>query len=98
MKPSSPKNQNVIHLDQMRTNNQGVVDSLDRFKPKGLCANCKLHKATMIYTNSTMDMVHGSYAFWCECCILKMQIQHAEERAKALPELKIKLQNTNCEE
>lgn len=39
-----------------------------------------------------MAMTHGFVQMWCEVCVLTKQIEHAEERAALLPELRARLE------
>jgi hypothetical protein len=55
------------------------------------CANCGEREGTEKWTESSVALAHGMYVMWCEPCVLKGQIKHAEERAAALPELRGRL-------
>lgn len=66
---------------------------IDLWKPKGLCQKCHKHKATDTFTNSTMDLIHGMYEYWCRCCVLKEQLAHAQAMIKAIPQIKKDLRN-----
>lgn len=48
-----------------------------------------LHLATVKWGDA-MEFNHGGGQFWCEHCALDAQIKHAEDRAKALDDLKAK--------
>lgn len=66
----------------------------------GTCANCGKHKATThwVRTGGILDLVHGAYEDWCECCCLKFQLEYAKERAAAIPDIERKLAEVQCEE
>jgi hypothetical protein len=68
-----------------------MEQTIDQFTPNGNCTNCLSHKATILWTASDFEMVHGQYTFWCECCATKAQIEHIEKAMIQLPELKAKL-------
>lgn len=65
------------------------------------CQNgdCK-HKATevpWIGLGSVLDLIHGNYTYWCECCMVKAQLEHAEKLAARIPKLKAELE-TACQQ
>jgi hypothetical protein len=68
-----------------------IEQKMKQFIPTGNCANCLSHKATIVWTNSSFEMVHGQYLYWCECCAIKAQIQHIEEGIVQLDSLKAEL-------
>lgn len=59
--------------------------------PQGMCQHCNLRPAADVFAESTSAMVHGSYEFWCEICVLETQIGHAKERAAAIPAMETRL-------
>lgn len=68
------------------------VDATERAEQT--CANCGKHKGTIRWGEGPIAAVHGLFAWWCECCALKAQIAHAEERARELENMKIRLAET----
>ena len=49
--------------------------------PKGaICANCEQHLATEFWIGKgdMISVIHGAYSYWCKCCALSAQINHAE--------------------
>lgn len=75
-------------------------DTPNRFPNEitGLCTNCNLHKATTYWTGdrSAIDISHGHYTIWCECCALKTQIEHMKKLANKLAETEDRLRNVVC--
>lgn len=55
------------------------------------CANCKEREGTKKWGEGGTMIARGYYSMWCEVCVLKKQIEHAEERAAALPDLQARL-------
>ena len=69
--------------------------------PEGaVCANCKVHAATGVWIGEEggLAWVHGAGVPWCECCMLKYQVDYAEKRAADLPGLRTKLEEVECKE
>ncbi len=69
-------------------------------RSKGLCTNCLKHKHNgipWVGDGGVMGFVHGAYTYWCDCCVLKEQIKHAEEQVKRLRELRQKYNKLNCD-
>ncbi len=63
--------------------------------PPGIdCKNCGDREASVKWTGDggVLALVHGAWQPWCSICVLKTQIEHAEERAAALPELRRELE------
>jgi hypothetical protein len=60
---------------------------------KEKCQNCGEKRELSIWVGEggMLAYTHGSYQMWCKKCILKAQLEHAEEEAKRIPKLKIKL-------
>jgi len=56
-----------------------------------VCVKCKIREATKL-VGDAMVLNHGGGSWWCEVCLLEAQIAHAEERAAALPDLRLKLE------
>jgi hypothetical protein len=73
------------HLSLVVAHVSGVVMSK--------CENCGERPGTRKWLGEggAVDLVHGFYSMWCEVCVLKEQIKHAEERAAALPEMRARL-------
>ena len=63
-----------------------------------VCANCNKHKGTQNWVGEggMMEMVHGNYSIWCDCCALKAQIKYAEDAVDRLKELKKKIKKVKC--
>ena len=59
------------------------------------CKNCKNRKATTLWIDDdqafSLAMSHGCAQEWCELCILKVQLEHAENLAITIPDLKRKI-------
>ena len=53
------------------------------------CQHCGKHEATIKWVGEggVMDFVHGNYKDICQCCSLKMQLEHAKAMAARIPEL-----------
>ena len=51
------------------------------------------HEAKSAWTGDEgiMGAIHGAWTPWCECCMLKAQIEHANKAAERLPKLVEKL-------
>ncbi len=45
-----------------------------------------------------MLMVHGGGAQWCQVCVVTAQLEHAKERAKAIPDLERQLIESKSEQ
>ncbi len=58
--------------------------------PKRLCAVCEKREATELI-GDIFVLNHGGGKWWCLPCLLRKQIEHAEARAAALPELRARL-------
>lgn len=58
-----------------------------------ICQNCGENEATQRWVGEggVLGLIHGAYEHWCEVCVLTAQIDHAEERAALLPELRARL-------
>lgn len=54
-----------------------------------VCQNCHERIATVDWAGDggVMSYVHGQYQRWCKLCALKAQLDHARERAAAIPDL-----------
>jgi hypothetical protein len=61
--------------------------------PGTLCASCGLHPGTVKWVGNggAMNLIHGFYEMRCKGCVLRAQIESAEERAAALPGLRSEL-------
>jgi hypothetical protein len=60
--------------------------------PGDICARCLTRQGTEIWTEGTMAYIHGAYQMYCKVCVLTCQIQHAKERAAAIPEMERELE------
>ena len=67
----------------------------DEIPASAMCQNCTGHQATVIFVpdGGILDAMHGSYYYWCECCVLKAQIGYSEKMAARLPQLKADLES-----
>lgn len=54
------------------------------------CFNCGDRPGTVRWGDS-LAVTHGGVQWWCDVCALTVQIEHAEERAARLPELRQRL-------
>ncbi|MDE2104780.1 MAG: hypothetical protein KGL39_46515 [Patescibacteria group bacterium] len=52
-----------------------------------LCQHCGKREATQNFTTDGTAFSHGWMQRWCDICVLEVQVKHARERARALPEL-----------
>lgn len=55
------------------------------------CAKCHEREGTQKFGESGTMIARGFYEMWCERCVLLTQIEHAEQRAAVLPELRARL-------
>jgi hypothetical protein len=62
---------------------------------KSLCACCHKRPGTKRWVGEggAMALSHGFYEMWCEGCVLRKQIEHAQERAAAIPDLEQQLED-----
>ena len=62
-------------------------------EPSGDCANCHNRPATerWIGDGGSLALSHGHYQFWCKPCCLQVMLDHARERAAAIPDLECEL-------
>jgi hypothetical protein len=67
----------------------GIVPDTTGGSMWGVASRGCSHPATVRW-GDLHDFNHGGGKFWCECCALDAQIAHAEERVKALDELRAK--------
>jgi hypothetical protein len=66
--------------------------------PEGtMCQRCQVHRAAQVHADSITDWVHGHYALWCECCLIRDNIDQAMRMAGQLPEWTSKLA-TACQD
>lgn len=57
------------------------------------CQKCGEREATQIWCDSgVFGWAHGMGQNWCEICVLETQLEHAKERAAAIPEMEKKLE------
>ena len=70
-------------------------------KPENhICENCREHQATNWWAGEGGPLALSRFymqAAWCECCMLKSQIEYAEKRAADLENLREKLAAVKCE-
>lgn len=69
----------------------GVTNGIASWKPDGTCRKCNERPATEMWSEGALAAMHGAYAFWCKVCVLTAQLEHARERAAAIPELEQQL-------
>lgn len=55
-----------------------------------VCLYCNKRPATLHF-GDMLSFTHGGVQNCCEVCSVVMQLEHAEERAAAIPELKARL-------
>lgn len=69
-------------------------------RPHGPCQNCGDREATETFVEEggVMAWNHGAFAYWCMLCVLKKQLEHAEERAREVPRLRREIQEFLDEE
>lgn len=56
-----------------------------------LCTHCMRYKATDRWASDATAAIHGWTAWWCKRCVLRAQIEAAEEMAARLPDLREQL-------
>lgn len=56
-----------------------------------ICTFCHERTASSWWSEGTIALVHGARWLICEQCVLEKQLEHARERAAAIPELEAKL-------
>ena len=58
-----------------------------------LCQNCRLRPGTETWVGELgiLAAIRGMAVQWCKICCLEAQLLHAQERARAIPELEIEL-------
>lgn len=64
-----------------------------------LCQNCNEHWATLDWAGEygALALTHRyMLQRWCQCCVTKAQIDHMENCAARLPDLKKQLTETEC--
>lgn len=68
----------------------------DSFKPKGPCQNCGAREATTWWVGDggTLAFVHGFGRPWCEPCCFAKQLEHAEEQARSIPEIRLRIERS----
>jgi hypothetical protein len=52
-----------------------------------ICVECKTRPATKWMSEGAMAFVHGARSPWCELCLVRAQLKHAQERAAEIPAL-----------
>lgn len=57
----------------------------------GLCFKCERRDGTTWWSEGVMAYVHGAKAPVCEICALRMQLDHARERAAEIPVMEARL-------
>lgn len=70
-------------LIQNQSNNS--LRNLFEVPPNTLCYKCNNHKATLIYTVSTFEAIHGNYTYLCACCCYNKQLEETMAIIKNLP-------------
>ncbi|HYX22391.1 MAG TPA: hypothetical protein VFA98_16225 [Thermoanaerobaculia bacterium] len=60
-------------------------------RPRGPCRNCGARQASTWWVGEGggLAFAHGMAQAWCEPCCVQKQIEHAEEVAAHLPELRL---------
>ncbi len=74
-------------LNDLLVQNNATTPSRNLFEvpPNTLCYECNNHKATLIYTVSTFEAVHGNYSYLCACCAYNKQLEETMAIIKNLP-------------
>lgn len=54
------------------------------------CAVCGIREGTHRW-GDTLAMTHGTWEMWCEVCVVTKQLEHAENRAALIPELRARM-------
>lgn len=63
------------------------------------CENCSEHRATSWWVGSGGSLAVSRFymqAAWCGCCMLKAQVEHAEEQAAKLGQWYQELEKLVC--
>jgi hypothetical protein len=63
----------------------------------GPCQKCNLRKATVLWSEGTVAMVHGAYQARCDLCCVEEQLEHARKMAASIPELELRLEQLKKE-
>jgi len=65
-----------------------------------ICANCHERPATTRWVGEggSLALSHGFYSGWCNLCVAKKQLEHAEQRAALIPELKAEIARLEAED
>lgn len=79
-------------IEEHNCGSYGISISLYR-NSQGLCGNC----GERPYVTLWVDPNHP-HEGWCERCVLSAQVEHARERAAALPSLEARLSKLLSEE
>lgn len=71
---------------------------MDPIPDDAICAHCRRHKATIKFTKhgGMLEISHGFYELWCECCYTRASLEYAQNQAARIPELREKLKSA-CE-
>lgn len=70
---------------------------LPRLFSNGLCQFCKERPATLHF-GDMLTFTHGGEDNCCQLCCAKMQLAHAVERAKEIPELTKRVEELEAED
>lgn len=74
-----------------------VVTTRDSYlSSQGLCGNCGERPGTITW-GDLLALTHGGGTLRCELCAIKTQLEHARERAAAIPELEARLAHLQAE-
>lgn len=68
--------------------------------PEGtVCRNCGKPNATQWWTGDggMFAAIHGQAVPWCELCGLRVQLEHARERAAAIPGIEAQIAKLEAE-
>lgn len=60
-------------------------------EPDTKCPYCKKREGTIKWSEGPIAAVYGMWSMVCEVCAYEQQLEHARERAAAIPELECKL-------
>lgn len=71
---------------------KSAEQTMDAWKPSGVCAVCKDRPATQMWAEGgVLGATHGMYEFRCKRCCLKEQLAYARKMAEEIPRLEREL-------
>jgi hypothetical protein len=69
----------------------------DDIRSNDLCRECEKHSATINFSSSTMDYIHGGVERICRCCYVKRVEKHFAEVTATLAKAKNNLIEHPCD-